>query len=113
MPLHQDAQLPPITIGGQWRPGGKGPHDDIEVRVAYGIFNTPVLTQMLGGVELSQLRVTKVDYGWLIMLKGVRRGRYLVAFFSAPTMRDVFVLMTTCVDIGYVTWKDDDHPPTG
>lgn len=90
---------------------GKGPHDDLEVRVAYSLFITPALTRYIAGVELLELRVSAVGEEWRLMLKGLRRGKHLVAFFYAPTWRDVFVHMTTMVDIGYVTWYDDIYPP--
>lgn len=98
-------------MGGEWRTQGKGPHDDVEVRVAYGLFSTPVLTQFMSGVELTDMLCSKVGDQWRIILKGRRKKRKLIAFFYCDTWRDLFVEMVTSVDIGYVRWFDERPPP--
>ncbi len=102
---------PPIKIGGEWRPNGKGPHLDVEVRVAYAILHAQTLTQYLDGVTLTQLRVTPKRDHVLVMLKGTRKGKPLVAWFGQPTWREALTLVATCMDSGHVEWRIDEPPP--
>lgn len=97
---------------GEWRAQGKGPHDDIEVRVAYGLFHTPTVVAFLDGVDLDEMRISKLPHTWRLMLKGRRSGQPLVAFYYADTWRDLIVLMVTSTDSQHTGWQQDDHPPT-
>lgn len=113
MPHTVLAGWPPIKIGGSWRPPGQGPHDDVEVRVAYSLRHGEALCHFLAGVELTQMSVFKREDGWLLMLKGDRRGKKLVAFLNAGTFQDALVLAATTMDTNRVPWKDDSPPPSG
>lgn len=107
------AGRPPIKIGGEWRPQGKGPHSDVEVRVAYSLFHAEVNAFFLDGVKLTQMSLFKKDDGWLLLLKGVRRGRKLKAWFVAPSFRDALVVATTSLDCAHVSWQADTPPTAG
>lgn len=105
------AGRPPIKIGGEWRPRGKGPHDDVEVRVAYTIFHTDVLSSFLYGVDVSELRITNLGDVWRLMLKGDRKRQPVIAFFYAETWQGLFTLMATSLDSGAATFYQDIYPP--
>lgn len=107
------AGKPPIKIGGRWRPLGKGPHDDLEVRVAYSLRHGETLCGFLAGVELTQFTLFKREDGWLVMLKGVRVGRKVVAFLNAADFSGALVLAATSMDTARVPWKKDNPPPKG
>lgn len=107
------ARRPPIKIGGEWRVPGRGPHDDIEVRVAYGLIHAPTVARFIHGVVLTQLTVFKTDTGYLGMLKGTRGKRKLVAFIPANTFRAALVAMATSLDAGAVPWGPDNPPKKG
>ncbi len=104
-------QQPPIKIGGRWLPIGKGPHDSLEVRVAYGLCCTPVLVRDLNGVELQEMRLSTNRSEWRLLLKGVRRKRYVIAYFYAPSWREVLTEMVTLADTANIPWHDDEVPP--
>ncbi len=105
------AGKPPIKIGGEWRPIGKGPHDDVEVRVAYSLLHLPTLLSQLDDVALTEMRLTVRKQSILVMLKGVRKGRPLVAWFAQETWRDALTLVATCADSGHADWRVDKPPP--
>lgn len=102
---------PSIEIEGEFRPQGKGPHDDVEVRVAYSLVHAATLTWFMEQVELLELRVSVLEDGYRVMLKGTRKGKHLVAFFRAASWREAITLAATSVDCGYVTWWPDQYPP--
>lgn len=104
---------PPIKIGGEWRTQGKGPHDDLEVRVAYSLRHGPALCSFLAGLELTQMSLFKREDGWLVMLKGERPGKQRVAFLNASTFEGALVLAATALDSGNVPWKVDVPWPKG
>ena len=107
------AGAPSIKIDGEWRPQGKGPHDDVEVRVAYSLRHGETLCRFLSGVELTQLTFFKKPEGWLLMLKGTRGKKKLVAFLMAFTFADALVMAATTMDTGKVPWGPDNPPPKG
>lgn len=98
---------------GEWRPGGKGPHSDVEVRVAYGLFHAETNAFFLDGVVLTQMGMFKKDDGWLLLLKGTRGKRKLKAWLHAVTWRDALVLAATCLDSAHLNWQTDTPPPKG
>lgn len=102
---------PSIKIDGAWRPRGKGPHDDREVRMAYALCHTPTLTKLLSGVDFTELRVTKLAEVYRVMVKGKRGKRYLVSFFYGGTIVEALMSALTHLDTGYAHWKDDAYPP--
>lgn len=104
---------PPIKIGSEWRPAGRGPHDDLEVRVAYSLRHAETLCGFLAGVELTQFSLFKRSYGWLLMLKGKRGRKELVAFRPATTFPGALVLAATSLDSGDVPWQADKPKPKG
>lgn len=113
MPGKAQAASPPIKIGGEWRTRGRGPHDDLEVRVAYSLRHGETLCGFLAGVELTQLTFFKKPEGWLIMLKGKRGRDKRVAFLNAFTFEGALVLAATAMDSGDIPWKKDNPPPKG
>lgn len=104
------ASSPPIEIASQWRRNGKGPHDDVEVRVAYALCHVPVMTRMLDGVEFSEFRVTALAEGYRVMVKGTRGKHALVSFYYGDTFRDVLACALTHLDTGRAYWVLDDYP---
>ena len=98
-------------VSGEWRTQGKGPHDDVEVRVAYSFIHAPALAYFLAGVELTPVRFTKEQGRWLLMLLGERPRMRVVAFVSADTYREAIVLCATYLDTNSVPWKESKPPP--
>jgi len=101
---------PLCKLSGEWRTQGKGPHTDVEVRVAYGLFHTVTLAKLLDGVDVHELRISAVRSGWRLMLKGTRGGEPLASYFYAGQWRDLITLMATSLDIGYTSWVRDPFP---
>lgn len=104
------AGQPPIKIGGEWRPPGKGPHDDVEVRVCYSFLHAPTLAKFLSNVDLQAMWLMVEDGGWRLTLKGRRRGKPVVAYFHERNLRDVVTLAATTLDCARVTWWEDPRP---
>lgn len=106
-----EAPEPQTKVSGTWRTPGKGPHDDVEVRVAYGLVHAPATALFLEGVELREFRITSTAEGARIMLKAKRGKMHVVAFFNADSWRDAIVLALTSLDSQHVVWKPDQWPP--
>lgn len=106
------AGWPSIKIEGEWRPAGKGPHDDVEVRVAYSFMHAPTLARFLSGVDLDAMWIMAEETGWRLTMKGKRNGTPLVAYFHATSFRDVITTAATTLDTGRVKWWPDDNPIT-
>jgi len=102
---------PAIKIAGEWEPPGKGPDVDLERRVAYGLMHIPANALSQDLVTLTEFRMIPRDGGWLVMLKGTRRGKKLVAFIHGPTWRDAMRTATTSVDCGHAVWREDKPKP--
>jgi len=102
---------PPIKIGREFRPRGQGPHDDVEVRVAYALLHAEALAFFLTGVVLREWRVVALADRYYVMLKGKRKGKFVVAFIHANTWRDAMVCAATTLDTDSATWHEDKHPP--
>lgn len=107
------AGKPAIKIAGEWRTPGKGPHSDVEVRVAYSLFHAETNAFFLDGVVLTQMGMFKKDDGWLLLLKGTRKKKKLKAWLHAPTWRDALVLAATCLDSCHLNWTIDAPLPKG
>jgi hypothetical protein len=71
----------------------------------------PANAQSQDGVELSEFRVIPVDDGWLVMLKGTRRGVRLIAFVHSPTWRGALRTTTTMLDSSHLPWRREEPPP--
>lgn len=84
---------------------------DLEKRVAYGIMHIPANAFAQDKVEITQMRLTPDDDGWLVMLKGTRRGKRLVAFCHEGTWREALRTMTTMLDSGHAVWRVSKPPP--
>lgn len=104
------AGKPRFKNRGEWRRPGKGPHDDVEVRVAYGLANSETLARFLDGVELQEFRITNLTEDCRVMLKGNRGTSPVVAYFYAPTWRDALRLAVSSLDTGNARWELDDYP---
>ncbi len=102
---------PSIKIDGEWEPEGKGPPLELERRVAYGLMQIPGNALSQDGVALSEFRLIPTDYGWLVMLKGTRRKKKLIAFCHAATWREALRATTTMLDSGHMTWRLEEPPP--
>lgn len=107
----QTRRKPPLNNGSEYRTQGKGPHDDVEVRVAYGLTHAARHAKWTQNVELREFRITAVDDGCWVMLKGRRNGTKLVAHFNAGDWKDAIALCVTCLDTGRVSWVLDDYMP--
>lgn len=101
---------PPIKIGGRWRPAGKGPHDDVEIRVAYSFIHLPNAVFLLDGVSLTDFSLMKREDGWLVMLKGTRRGVKKIAWLHAKTWKEAVTLAATATDSQHTPWADPKPP---
>jgi len=84
---------------------------DLNRRVAYGLMNVPANALSQDGVELTDMRVMKTTDGWLVMLKGTRRGKDLVTFFHEGTFQDALRQMTTSLDSRHAGWRIEKPPP--
>ena len=102
---------PSTEVGGKWRNPGQGPHPDPEVRLGYALRQAPALSSKVAGVRLRELRITEVDDGWRVMLKGDRGKKPLVAYIFSETYIDALVIAMTSLDIGRLTWHHDEYPP--
>lgn len=109
----QRATRPPIKNGREWRPNGQGPHDDLEVRVAYSLRHGETLVGFLADLALTQFTLFRKEDGWLIMLKAERGKKKRVAFMNASTFSGALVLAATAMDSGNVPWKEDTPRPSG
>ena len=84
---------------------------ELERRVAYGLTQLPANVESQDAVTLSEIRITPVSDGWLLMLKGTRKRRKLVAFVHGPTMGDVLRTASTMADSGHIPWRREKPPP--
>lgn len=100
-----EGRRPPTNVGGKWRKQGKGPHTDVEVRAAYGLYHLAANVEYLSRVELTTFALFKRDDGWLVMLKGQGPRRPMIAWLHAPTFKAALVLATTSVDSAHVEWR--------
>lgn len=97
-------------VTGEWRPDGKGPHDDVEVRVAYGLHHLDKVVLFLCGVELTHFSLFKKRDGWLVMLKGVGPRHPMIAWMHAKTFKEALVVVATTCDSSHVDWRIEDPP---
>lgn len=104
-------RAPTSKDGSRWRRNGKGPHTDVEVRVAYSFIHAPTLAWTLDAVELTHFSMIKKSDGWLAMLKGERPKMTVVAFIHGPTYREALVEAVTMLDSGHVPWAESKPPP--
>lgn len=95
-------------VTGEFRPPGKGPHDDADLRVAYGLRHLPTTAAWLDRVELTTLSLFRKEDGWLVMLKGNRGRSRLIAWLHASTWADALVLVATTVDSSHVAWQIEE-----
>ncbi len=102
---------PPTEVAGKWRSPGRGPSDDLDLRVGYGLANMPGTARKTSGLAFREFRITEVEDGWLAMVKGDKGRRPVVAFAYAETYRDALLLGLTLLDTGRCWWQDDDYPP--
>lgn len=112
MPHTVEAGWPSIKIDGEWRPPGKGPHDDVEVRVAYSFLHAPALARFLSGVDMDAMWLMAEEGGWRLTIKGKRGERPVVAYFHATSFRNVVTLAATSLDTDRAKWWPDDNPIT-
>lgn len=59
------------------------------------------------GVELREFKIMVRDGGFLVVLKGRRHGKPVVAFFNADTWQAAIALAVTSLDVGYVGWRPE------
>lgn len=102
---------PRTKVPGTWRTPGKGPHDDLELRVGYGLSHMQVTAAKTGRIYLREFRITEVEDGWLAMVKGDRGKKALVAYFFAETYRGALVSAITSLDTGTAPYRADSYPP--
>lgn len=102
---------PRTKVPGNWRPPGKGPHDDPEVRLGYRMKHAPANTRHRAGVHLREFRLTEVEGGWRAMVKGDRGNEPVVCYIFAETYATALIICITSLDINYVTWHHDAYPP--
>lgn len=111
MAAKPDQGQPGTNVSGEFRPQGKGPHDDVEVRVGYGLVHVPHLGAFLCNVHIREFRLTEVEDGWRGMFKGDRAGKPVVAYVFQTTYKDALVLAITSMDLGQLSWTHDQYPP--
>lgn len=64
-------------------------------------------------VTLTELRIIPRDGGWLVMLKGTRKQRPLIAFVWAKEWRTALRTTTTMLDSGHMGWRVEEPPSWG
>jgi len=104
-----ESPWPAIKIAGEYEPEGQGPSMDLEHRIAYGLMHVPANTESQDRVTLTEFRMIPRDGGWLVMLKGTRGSRRLIAFVHAHSWEEALRTTTTMVDSGHLAWRVD-HP---
>lgn len=102
---------PPIKIGSEWQPLGRGPSTDLEARVTYAFCNAPENAERLSNVDLTHFSMIKKPDGWLVMLKGERPRMTVVAFLHGETYKDALIAAVTCLDSNHVPWQESKPPP--
>lgn len=110
MEIGAEAGGPPFKNGREYRRRGKGPHDDVEVRVAYALNNAETLARFLDGVNLQEFRVTAMELGYRVMLKGRRGPNPVVAYFHEETWRAAVRFAMSMLDTARTNWEPDDYP---
>lgn len=95
---------PPIEIDGTFRNPGKGPHTDVEVRVAYSLRHLETLVRFLGGVDLTTVSLFKKPDGWLVMLKGIGPRHPMIAWMHGATFAQALEILATSCDSSHVDW---------
>lgn len=90
---------------------GKGPHDDREVRLGYGLKSAEALVALMAGVRLREVRFTEVEDGWRAMFKGDLKGKPVVAYAYHDTYAAVLMFSITSLDLGRLSWHHDEYPP--
>lgn len=81
-----------------------------EQRVAASMLDLEKQLAYLDGVDLQQLRVTRKDGHWLLMIKGNRNGTKLIAFIAGQRWPDVLETLATSADSRYLNWREDIPP---
>lgn len=84
---------------------------DLELRVAYGLLQVPANALSQDAVVITEVRITPKDDGWLVMLKGERRGKKLIAWVHGPTWKEALRGTTTSLDSGHISWQTERPPP--
>lgn len=85
--------------------------DEQENRVAAALLDLVKNTYFMDAVVITEVRIAKREEGWLVMVKGDRGGRHLVAFYSARTYDAAVIEASTTADCGKATWLPDKWPP--
>jgi len=83
---------------------------EVDVRTGLSVLDLVKTLAYMDAVELEQLRITKKEDGWLLMLKGTFRNQKRIAFVSARRFEDVLQQAVTSADCGYLHWKEDRPP---
>lgn len=82
-----------------------------ERRAARGLLALVQNASYMYAVQVYDVRFTRRDEGWLVMVKGKRYGAYLIAFFNAPRFAEALIYVATSMDSKHVDWFEDRYPP--
>lgn len=105
-----EERRPTSKDDNRWRKQGKGPHDDLEVRVAYALVHIPTLLRFLADITLTAFWITAEEGGWRLTIKGIRRKKPVVAYLHVEAFRDLMGAAATSADSNTLRWWPDKHP---
>lgn len=87
--------------------------DEQENRIAAALLDLVKNTFFMDAVLITEVRIAKKEDGWLVMVKGDRGGRHLVAFYPAQTYDAAMIEAATSADCQKTAWYQDKWPPGG
>jgi len=61
-------------------------------------------------VILTEIRVTRQEYSWRVMVKGIRMNIPVVAYVYALAYEDAIELAIYMADCGILSFKPDSYP---
>lgn len=61
-------------------------------------------------VRLRRIQLEEVGDGWRALIKGERKGTYLVTFLTAPTYTRLVLLIGSLADKDAMQWYPDKYP---
>lgn len=109
-PRQSEAKWPLSEDDGADGPDPRPATETLAQRVAEGIMSLEENLAYREAVRLNKVLILRKDGRWLTIVKGLRRGRPLVAYFHSAEFEEALLEVATTCDKGKVTWWEDDHP---
>lgn len=63
------------------------------------------------GATLNEMKVTRKQDGWLLIVKVTKGSKHLVAFFNVETILDGLESLANGISHHNIAWKEDQYPP--